>query len=373
MRVAHLIARSDLFGANVHVLHLAENLVEYGIRSTVVVGGRGPFLEQLERRSIPYRVIAGLGREISLLRDPAAYRELVRTLREESCELVSSHAAKAGFIGRMAARRLKLPAVYTPHGWSFDEGVPRRQARLYLTLERLGARLPGTIVNVCERDRRFALSNHVGSPSQHVTIHNGVPDVPGPSRADPSAEPPNIVMVARFEPQKDPRLFVSALASLRELGWKAEIIGGGPDLEAVRQRVTSLGLVDRIQVPGTRSDVAERLAGAQIFVLTSKWEGFPLTVLEAMRAGLPVVSSDVGGVAEAIRHGRSGFLVPRGDSGALASFLERLIREPKLRENMGREARRTYEAQFSLQPMLEKTAAVYRELVRSNGRIAESA
>jgi glycosyltransferase involved in cell wall biosynthesis len=120
-----------------------------------------------------------------------------------------------------------------------------------------------------------------------------------------------------------------------------------------------LALADRVRLLGERTDVAELLAEAQAFVLISDWEAFPLSILEAMRAGLPVVASDVGGVQEAVLDGRTGLLVPRGDMGGLRERLRRLLCDPGLRSRLGAAGRRRYQAHFTFEHMLHKTLDVY--------------
>ncbi len=123
----------------------------------------------------------------------------------------------------------------------------------------------------------------------------------------------------------------------------------------------SLSLNDRVEFLGNRSDVAEILGGAHVFALATNWEGLPISILEAMRAGLPVVASDVGGVREEVVEGQTGFLVPRGDVGATHDRLGLLLADPTLRERMGAAGRRRYEDLFSLDRMLKKTLEVYRD------------
>ena len=123
-----------------------------------------------------------------------------------------------------------------------------------------------------------------------------------------------LTMVARFEPQKDHPSLLKALARLRNHAWRLELIGEGPLLERTRDLARSLGIADRVEFLGQRSDVAERLATSQVYVLSSNWEGFPRSILEAMRAGLPVVASDVAGVSEAVVDGVTGYVVPRGET-----------------------------------------------------------
>src|SRR5690606_10023317 len=127
-----------------------------------------------------------------------------------------------------------------------------------------------------------------------------------------------------LEPPKDPLTAIAALARLRELDWRCEFIGDGPLRPEVEAALRGSGIEDRVELLGARDDVPERLAAAQLFLLSSRREGFPVSVLEAMRAGLPVVASDVGGIGEALTPG-CGSLVEPGSAAVLADALAPLI------------------------------------------------
>jgi len=131
----------------------------------------------------------------------------------------------------------------------------------------------------------------------------------------------------------------------------------------VERLALELGLSQRIRFLGARQDVAEILAGAQVFILASHWEGFPRSILEAMRAGLPVIASNVGGVREAVIHGKTGLLVPRGDVPALREAIEALLINPDSRIRMGELGRKRYEAHFTFDRMVEETLAVYESVL----------
>jgi glycosyltransferase involved in cell wall biosynthesis len=361
LRVAMVIGRSDIVGgASIHVAQLCVGLADHGVQSTVVVGGDGAFVEYLRERDIPTVVVPPMGRALDPRTDSRALVNVGRAVRRLAPDLVSCHTAKAGVLGRVIAQQLRLPAVYNPHGWSFDDGVPPRQARVYLMLERAAARLPGVIVNVSERDREIAVRHRVGDPSQHVVVHNGVPETASELVSVASDDPPHIVMVARFEPQKDHTTLLHALGHLRDRAWSAELVGDGEGLPAAQQLVHDLGLDDRIRFTGACDDVPARLAHAQIFVLTTNWEGLPLTVLEAMRAGLPIVASAVGGIPEAVEDGITGHLVPRGDIPATRRALAHLIDDPELRTTFGAAGHAVFTARFREDRMIAETAHLYR-------------
>jgi glycosyltransferase involved in cell wall biosynthesis len=170
-------------------------------------------------------------------------------------------------------------------------------------------------------------------------------------------------MVARFEEQKDHATLFRALAGLGDLAWQLELVGDGPLFSEAVALAKQLGIASRTQFLGFRRDVTRRLADAQVFLLITNWEGFPRSILEAMRAGLPVVASDVGGNAESVRDGETGFIVPRGDVASLRTALARLIADPELRMRFGALGRRRFEERFTFERMCEKTFAVYRDVV----------
>ncbi len=367
MRIAYVITRSDsIGGAHVHVRDLSLHLRALGHEAVVLVGGEGPFTEELSRHEIPFHSLRHLVRPISPLTDVRAVVELRKRLRAIRPDIVSTHSSKAGWVGRLAARTLRIPVVFTAHGWAFTEGVPERERRMYARAERWVAPLAHRIITVSEHDRQIALKERVAREDKLVAVHNGMPDIPPSFHANPGVQPPRIVMVARFEPQKDHETLFEAVRGLTDLPWTLELIGDGPTRASMERLADEVGIADRVEFAGVRRDVDRRLADAQLFVLVSKWEGFPRTILEAMRAGLPVIASNVGGVTESVAEGKNGYVVPRGDANALRERLRTLLVSPELRIQMGAEGRKRYEAEFTFERMLEKTLAVYeRVLTRS--------
>jgi glycosyltransferase involved in cell wall biosynthesis len=193
-----------------------------------------------------------------------------------------------------------------------------------------------------------------------VTIHNGVADHPLRARTAGRAVP-RILMLARFAPQKAQSLLVEAVQGI-EQPFELAFVGDGPTRESVQQQVARAGLSDRVVFLGQRLDVPELLASADIFALFTHWEGFPITILEAMRAGLPSVVSDVGGVREAVHESCGRIIAPRDVAGFRAA-LEGLLADPRLRRRMGAAARARYENNYTVEAMLAKTVAVYREVL----------
>jgi glycosyltransferase involved in cell wall biosynthesis len=366
MRIAYVVTRADsVGGASIHVLEMARWMRSQGHEAMVFVGGDGPVVERLAEAGVPCRRLRFLRRAVHPVLDVRAWFELMDALREFQPDLVSTHTAKAGWIGRAACARLGLAAIYTPHGLPVGDRMPRRMAPFYALAERLAARWGRAIVCVCEREKSLALAHRIAPPEQLHVVRNGVRDVPEALRASPAVSPPRIVSVARFEAPKDQATLLAALARLGDLDWELDLVGDGPTEAANRGLARRLGIAGRVRFLGYQPDVAAILARAQIFALSSRSEAFPRSVLEAMRAGLPVVASDAGGVSESVEDGITGALVPGGDATSFAEALRLLILDPAARQQQGAAAHARYESHFRLEYMLAKTVALY-EAIRQN-------
>ncbi len=361
-RIALVITRSDVVGgAQVHVFELARALIAAGHPCAVFVGGDGPFIDQLRAASIPVWPQPHMLRALDPIAELRGLRDLVTSLRAFAPDLVSTHSTKAGWLGRLAARALAIPAVVTAHGWLLTPGSLEPWQRAAWIAERGLAPLARRVIAVSDYDRRLALEHRVVPPATLRVVHNALPDVPEPLRARPWLTPPTLIAVARFEAPKDPLTLIAALDRLRAHAWSCELIGDGPMRPEIERAIAEADLGTRVHLRGTCDDVPRRLAEAQIFVLPTEREGFPISILEAMRAGLPVVASAVGGIAEAVLSEHTGALVPPSDPAALAAALEPLICDGALRRAQGLAGRQRYLDEFSFAPHLRRIWAVYCE------------
>jgi glycosyltransferase involved in cell wall biosynthesis len=364
VKIAFIITRSDdIGGAQIHVRDLSTALRAAGHDAVVIAGTSGVLADELRAQGVPYYSLRHLGREVGPLEDIRCFSELRETLRRIQPDIISTHSTKAGFIGRIAGKTLGIPTLFTAHGWGFTEGRPPLQAFAFWAVERTTAPWAARIITVCESDRTAAVRAHLASSDRLVTIHNAMPDITETLRASPGKSPPRLVMVARLSHWKDQPTLLRALSDLKDLDWQLELVGDGPLRWQTEALVQSLDLRSRVTFLGFRRDVPERLAEAQVFLLISKWEGFPRSILEAMRAGLPVVASDVGGVRESVVDGKTGFVIPRGDVARLRECLCKLIVSPELRVSMGNAGRARYEEKFTFDRLVERTTKVYESVL----------
>jgi glycosyltransferase involved in cell wall biosynthesis len=364
MRIAYLVTRTDsIGGALIHVRDMSAALLAQGHEVTVLAGGEGAFTRELQQRKIPCISLCRLSREINPFKDISALVEIRKALKTVKPEIISAHMSKAGLLGRLAGKSVGIPVIFTAHGWSFTEGVPAGKRRFYLLAEKAAAPLTDSIITVSGHDRGLAEMCGVGRRQKIVVVHNGVFDIQPDLLANPGKEKPRLVMVARFEEQKDHQTLIQALSGLKDLEWDIDLVGDGPLEAQVADMVKTFGLEERVRFLGAREDVADILSKAQLFLLISNWEGFPRSILEAMRAGLPVVASDVGGARESVADCVTGFLIPRKDSALLRDRLRTLLRDPQLRICFGEAGRKRYEESFTFDKMYEKTLQVYRQVL----------
>jgi glycosyltransferase involved in cell wall biosynthesis len=364
VRIAYVITRADsVGGATIHVRDLAGAMRDLGHEVLVLVGGTGPVTEQFGAAGVPYHSLRHLRRSINPGRDLLAYRELTAALRDFGPEIVSTHTAKAGWIGRASAAQLRIPVLYTPHGWPLAGRFSAPSAAVYALAEHAAARWNTAVICVSESEKRVALKAGIAGAEHLHVIHNGVRDVPPEFRGSPECDPIRICCVARFEAPKDHATLLVALAALRARAWSLELIGDGPLESRMHRLAERLGIAERVTFRGYQAEPEAALASSQLFVLSTRSEAFPRSVLEAMRAGLPVIASDVGGVAEAVEHRRTGLLVAPQDPGALAAAIDSLLTDPTERRELGHAARRAFERDFRLEQTVAKTFALYRSIM----------
>lgn len=367
IHINFILTRSDAIGgAFVHVRDLSLMLCGAGHQVEVLIGRGDRYVQDMEKAGVHVRRLKHLVRPVHPWHDLLAYWELRRVLTDLKPDLVSTHSAKAGIIGRLASRSLGIPNLFTAHGWIFTEGTPRLRGRMFECAEKWVEPYGDLVITVSEYDRQLAICRKVSKPEKVVTVHNGMPDIPRHLLADPAKHPAKILMVARFEPQKDHATLFRALGEIRQLDWSLDLVGEGPLRKRMEGMALSLGIRDRINFLGARMDVVELMARAQIYVLSSNWEGFPRSILEAMRAGLPVIASDVGGVREAITPGETGFLVPRKDDQKLRQSLVELLLQPELRASFGAAAIACFRKWFRANIMFDKTIEQYRRILEMN-------
>jgi glycosyltransferase involved in cell wall biosynthesis len=363
-RLLYLITLASAGGAQTYV-----GLLLFGTRERyeVALAARAPgfLVDESERLGVPFYPLRHLRREVQPFRDVLALIELVRLFRRYRPDVLHVNSSKAGILGRLAAVIARVPTrIFTVHGWAYSvEKGPLR--RVYLVLERLLARATSLVICVSHDDLRLGLAKKTCVPERSTVIWNAV-DVEAAPKATHSSEQPVIVSVGRLQaPQKDFRTLIRALALLPEGSFRALVVGEGPDLDQLVRETSDLGVHNAVEFLGHRGDVPEVLASADVFVLATTYESLPMSIIEAMAAGLPVVATATGGVPELVAEGETGLLVPPRDPEALAAALSRLVGSRDLRLAMGQRGLARARLHFDLRRFYAEHFEAYERFVRS--------
>ena len=363
-RILLLITLAETGGAQTYVAGLLPALAR---RFDVVVAahGDGPLRDAALASGARYVPLRHVRRNLHPAHDLLGLLELAALIRRERPDILHANSSKAGLLGRTAAAALGVPVrIFTAHGWAF-KAYSGPVSALYRWADRLMAPLTTTTVCVSERERSAGIAARTCRARDTVVIPTAV-DAGAVPQARHDGSPPRVITVGRLAAPKDPVTLVRALARVRGSPFTATIVGDGPDRAAVEAEIRAAGLEGVVELAGERHDVPRLLADADVFVLSTRSEGAPLSVLEAMAAGLPVVASAVGGVPEIVADGATGLLVPPDDAAALAAALEQLLADAALRRRLGAAGRERVRVRFDLAELQRAHLELYaRELARA--------
>nr|WP_218862552.1 glycosyltransferase family 4 protein [Actinopolyspora biskrensis] len=356
-------------GAGVVALRSAVALVERHCPVTIVTGGGGALVEQARKAGVPVVIEPALCKPVHPGCDLLALWRLRTLFAERGFDVVHTHTAKAGAVGRAAAwwagtRRV----VHTYHGFPFHPFQSALRRGSYVLVERALGGITDVALCVGSAVTSEALRRALVGPDRVRTI--GVPV----SRAAPRADPVSgrrarralgisddrllVGAVGRLTYQKAPEDFVTALALLGRDDVSGVWVGDG-DRRAPVSRLVESELAGDFILLGQRSDVPELLPAFDVFVLPSRYEGLPLALAEAMRCGVPVVATDVNAVPDLVTAGTTGLLVPPERPELLAGALARLLDSPAEREAMGAAGRKRVDERFDLDTLVRVLEGVY--------------
>lgn len=363
-----MITRMDVVGgAQNHVRDLAIGLKSKGHAITIISGENENIHQSIGTAEIQCFHSKYLKRALHPWKDFKAFFEIRKELKRIQPNLIATHSAKAGIIGRVAGWSLGIPTVFTAHGWSFTEGIPKKKRFFYKNIERAVNTATSGIITVSKYDLQLAKDNKVAPSEKIYTIHNGVHNLPAIPRVKQETTVLKFTMVARFAKPKRQLEVVKALEKFDQSTWQLTFAGDGPLQQEVARYVEKHKLTESVLFLGNERNIEGLLAHSDVFILLSDWEGFPLSILEAMRSGLPIIASDVGGVSESVQHGENGFLIKRNDAEQLHQMIKALLENQGLRIEMGKASRRNFERQFTFEQMLTKTDAYYKKIIEKKG------
>ena len=348
-----IITRGDeIGGAQTHLLSIAKSLKDDGLDFIVFVGTQGIFSEILKEHGIKVINLKYLVRNISIKNDIFSIFELFYAIKKYKITTLNAHSTKAGLVSRVAGIFSGVKVIFTVHGWAFADGISESKRKLYSMVERFLARYTYRFINVSKADYLLAREYNIGSEQQHTVIHNGIEDLSQQVVNTEISEGNNIkfVMVARFCDQKDHSTIINALAKLERSNWEMSFVGSGCYDKYVKM-ADELGVLSKIKFLGERRDINNLLAASDIFILCSNWEGFPISIIEAMRASKLVLASNVGGVKEAVE---PEFLLERGDIQSWVQKLNFILANPQVVLLNGNKNRIKFMTEFNVTVMYSK-------------------
>jgi len=384
IRVLRVIARLNVGGPALHVTYLARGLAGRGYETTLVAGdvarGEASMSFVAEQAGVEIVTLPGLSRELSPFRDALAAFRLARLIRKVRPDVVHTHTAKAGAVGRTAAllAGTRRPVVvHTFHGHVLRGYFGTGGTLVFRAIETLLARASHRLIAVSPEVRDELVALRVAPRDKFSVVRLGIELEPRVHFDGDPAEvrrrhgiPEGKFVVGwfgRMTAVKRTDDLLTMLAGVRERGVDALLllVGDGDDRERLEQRAHDLGLARSCLFLGYQEDVAPWYAVCDAVVLTSASEGTPVTIIEALAAGRPVVATKVGGVPDVVDEGETGFLVRPHDTHALAERLEILAGDPVRRSAMGELGRARMLERYAVERLVDDVDALYRELLET--------
>lgn len=382
IKILRIIARLNIGGPAIHVSLLTAKLNDAEYQSTLVCGqiepGEGDMSYYAAQHGVTPVVVPELSRALNPLRDLRTLWTLWRLIRREQPDVVHTHTAKAGFVGRWAAKLAGVPViVHTFHGHVFEGYFGPRKTRLFLVLEQLTSRVSDVILTLTEGLRRELADKYRVTRRERITVlplgldlqpFADTPRKPGTFRQawGIPADVPLVGISGRFVPVKNHALFLEAAALIRAQRPDAHfvMVGDGELRAEAEAQIAALGLSGAVAITGWQRDLTAAYADMDVFVISSVNEGTPVTVIEALAAGCPVVATQVGGLPDLLEGGRFGALTPSGDADALASAVLNTLDSPPDTT----EAQRAMLDRYGIDRLVSDLRALYRALLTKKRR-----
>jgi glycosyltransferase involved in cell wall biosynthesis len=387
IRITRIIARLNIGGPAVHIAQLMSGLDRERFESSLVTGrpssDEGDMGYLFEQRGLALPVaLPSLGRSLHPVRDLQTVRELVRIFRRQRPHIVETHTAKAGFVGRVAARLAGVPVVlHVFHGHVFYGYFGAVQTRTFVGIERLLARWTDRVITISPSQHHDIVQVYrIAPPDKVVVVPLGFDLRPfagvgsAERRAGRSAlgvpqGVPLVGFVGRLTFIKNPALFVSSaqrvLESISDVHFV--LVGDGELRPEIERQISELGLSRRVALAGWQREMPPVYAALDALVLPSLNEGTPVTAIEAMAAGVPVVATSVGGIPDLVADGRTGLLAPSGDVVALADHVVQVLTEPEQARALAVAGQQDVLSRFGVERLVQEMEALYTTLLEEKG------
>jgi glycosyltransferase involved in cell wall biosynthesis len=387
IKIARVVTRLNIGGPAIHTILLTAALDDgVAFSSTLITGTtakhEGDMLDVARAHLVEPVVLAALGREISPLDDLVSLARLVTLFRQLKPDVVHTHMAKAGTIGRLAARICGVPLiVHTYHGHVFHSYFSPARTRVFLFIERALGLATNRLLVIGDGQRDEIASYGVAPLKKLETIRLGLElgqflqaeRARGELRRELGIDPdvPLVGIVARLVPIKAPEIFLQAAVNVRDALPRVQflIVGDGERRLELETLTAELGLSECVRFLGWRSDMVGVYADLDVVALTSLNEGSPVALIEALASARPVVSTAVGGVPEVVIDGKTGLTVPVSDVAALAEAILTLLRDPLLGEQFGKAGRQHVYPRYDSSRLVDHVKLLYLRELAARGRL----
>ena len=367
-KILFIVTRSDTIGGvQVHIIDLINHLKKDGYDCMIVAGDSKSriLFNKLKDTKINYKINPFLKRKISPINDLLSIIWTINFIKKNKFDIVHCHSSKAGVVGRLSSLMTGTKNIFTVHGLSFLAFNNIFLKNFYIFIEFILSYATNKLIFVSFNDYQIAKSKYINIQNAEI-IHNSVPDFKEFRKKDRiDKKMVKIISVARFDKQKNHKMLLKAFSNLNPyLNWELNLFGDGILLNECKKLAHNLKIEDRVNFKGfvNNNEILKEYQNNDIFVLCSNWEGFPITTLEAMREGLPIIITDIGGSAEAIIDNYNGFIINNNDVKSLGTKLEKLISSEELRSEFSINSKKIFHKVFSYDVFYRKTESIIKSL-----------
>ncbi len=372
-KVLYLITKSNFGGAQRYVYDLATKIPKELFEVKVACGGHGTLTERLSAVGIPTLIIPNLIRNVNVFQDILVFGHILAILKRERPDIIHLNSSKIGGLGALAGRLAGVPKIiFTAHGWAWHESRSPFARTVIKIIHWITVLLCHEVITVAEKERE-EMAQMPWTKNKLVAIHNGIEQIDFLEKVaardflitkNPALNAYKnslwIGAVGELHKNKGYKYLLTAFSELKnQSNTSLVIIGEGEERPILENTILEKNLADKVFLLGHVPDASIYLKAFDVFALTSIKEGLPYILLEAGQVGLPVVTSDIGGISEIVENKKTGLLTQPRDVAVVSNSLTSLLGNAHLRQSLGTALQASVSQNFTVEKMLEKTIAIY--------------
>lgn len=377
IRIVHIQVLPLFSGVQKAMYDILVRLDRNQYEISVICQCEGELTQLLKKCKIEYILVPELKRSINIFFDIRAFLKLYNIFKKGKYDIVHTHSSKPGFLGRLAAKQACVKGIiHTVQGFAFHSQSSKLTKFIVGALEKIAGYAADKVVFVNDNDRISAKNMKLISAHKMLTIYNGIELNYGRNNGNGrekelqyKKEAKSYVgMVARLWKQKAPHDYIHSIFYVlqKKTNTKFLVIGDGPLEKELKELCTNLGISKNVDFLGWRKDVPDLLKKLDVFVLPSLWEGLPVSILEAMALGKPVVATDIKGNNELVVHGKTGFLVPPHRPDKIAESIISLLDDEKMATEMGEKGYLRLKEKFDINTTVKQINLEYKKLLNED-------